>query len=319
MPWLRVGDTASTHPTVIAVDDHPAADVAHSLACEVFGFVALCATMAAQHLTDYVVSFPAAQRVAGSRQRAAELLDLAEWAGYGVNTTDDDGRRVFQLAQDPDLLHMRTADEIAAERQRKADTGNLAVTVPVRHRDGDQCRYCGVRVAYSDRRSARGLTYDHRSPLTMPGTVETMVVACRACNGARGAIAQQYEDHAAGLAAADAAHPLRPVPADPYYSPATLALFKKHGTPAPESPQPSPDPSPQPPQLTPPADNQQVPADNQQVTSGDQQIPTGTGYGRVSGSGTGRDPGRVPGRDPGRVSGRAGQRPQPRRKGRGRR
>lgn len=312
MPWLRVGDTAATHPKVLAIMEHPAADVPHALHLELFGFVTVCATMAAQHVTDYVVSFPAAVTAAGSRQRAAELLDLAEWAGYGVNSTDDNGRRVFTLTEDPDLLHMRTADELAAEKQRRTDTGNPAITVPVRHRDGDSCRYCGVPVLLSDRKGARGLTYDHRSPLTQPATVESLVVACKGCNSARGAIAQQYDDHAAGLAAADAVHPLRPVPAVPHYSRATLALFDKHAAILNHS-QPAPSNA--------PADDRQIIGRSSADTGESQQIGSGSpGTGGYDGSGSpGRE--RVGSREGSREGkARAGQRPQPhRRKGRGRR
>lgn len=229
MPWLRIGDTAATDPRVLAVMEHP--DAGPGAVVELFGFVVLCATTAAQHLTDYVITYAAAVQAAGSRENADRLLSLAEWAGYGENRTDPDtGRRQFVIVQDPDLIHMRSAAELTAERQRKLDVSNVTLTVPVRHRDGDSCRYCGLPGSWADRKSARGLTYDHRAELTTgPATPDTLVVACKHCNSARGAIMANTAGHyPAKLAAADAAHPLRPVPHTPYHHPATLAWLAQH-------------------------------------------------------------------------------------------
>ena len=225
MPWLRIGDTAATDPRVLAVDEHPDADDRTRL--EVFGFCVLAASMAAQHLQDYGVTYSTAILAAGgSRENADRLLRIAEWAGFGRNTTDPDtGRRLFILASDIDLWHMRSRAELAAENQRRQDTSNPNITVPVRYRDGDCCRYCGTPGNIADRKSARGLTYDHRAPLTDgPATPATVVVACKSCNSSRGAIMTRTPGtYADGLAAADAVHPLGPPPAEPFYHPRTLA------------------------------------------------------------------------------------------------
>lgn len=55
-------------------------------------------------------------------------------------------------------------------------------------RDGNRCRYCAVRVNFSDRRGRHGGTYDHLDPdlLDAPdygNFLWNVVVACRTCNG----------------------------------------------------------------------------------------------------------------------------------------
>ena len=225
MPWLRLSDTAAHDPRVVAVLEHPDAD--ERTADELFGFMLRLATLSAQHATDYVASYATALAIAGTRSRADRLLTLAEFAGYGVNEVETEtGRRRFRLVDDPQFIHMKTAEEIAFESQRKTDNGSPHITVPVRMRDGDACRYCGRVVSWSDRTGGIGGTYDHRPP-GRPATPQTAVVACRSCNSARGAIGQGMAPEAA-LEAADAVHPLWDVPLVPYYKPATRVWLGKH-------------------------------------------------------------------------------------------
>lgn len=119
---------------------------------------------------------------------------------------------MYKLMDEPEFIHMRTREEIEWERQRKSDNSNPALTVPVRMRDGDACRYCGLVVKFAPgARTGRLVgTYDHRKP-GQEATVETYVVACKACNSARG----DRPD-------ADKDHPLLPAPAKPYYSAASI-------------------------------------------------------------------------------------------------
>ncbi|MDV2477178.1 hypothetical protein F8M49_20885 [Rhodococcus zopfii] len=55
MPWLRTGDNVATNPRLLRVYDDP--DASTSLVIEAFGFLVLCASLAAAHTTDYVVSW----------------------------------------------------------------------------------------------------------------------------------------------------------------------------------------------------------------------------------------------------------------------
>ncbi|MDK8351148.1 hypothetical protein QP786_04185, partial [Gleimia europaea] len=53
MAWVRVGDTAGTDPSLMAVMEHPKAD--ERTINEAFGFVLRLATLSGAHFTDYVV------------------------------------------------------------------------------------------------------------------------------------------------------------------------------------------------------------------------------------------------------------------------
>jgi 5-methylcytosine-specific restriction endonuclease McrA len=212
VPWLRVGDTSAHHPVVVGVLEHPSAD--DRLLNECFGFVCRCATQATAHTTDYVVNFGTALSLAGSIDRAKALLEVAVFAGY-MTKGQAEGRDVYKIVDDPKFLHMRTREEIDWETQRKVDNSNPAVIVPVRLRDGDACRYCGLVVSFApgSRSGLKSGTYDHRIP-GKAATVETCVVACRSCNASR------KDDPAA-----DVNCPLRNPPSRPYYSEHTREWF----------------------------------------------------------------------------------------------
>lgn len=184
MPWVRWGDGSATHPRVLAVLEWP--DVDDRLLNEVFGFVARCATLASAHLTDYVVTRGTAMQMAGP-SRAAELIAVCVATDL-MSEVYGDGDTVvaYKLCDDdPEFLHLRLRKEVQWERQRRTDASNPSLTVPVRLRDGDGCRWCGRVVNWAnDRRSARGGTYDHLDPGEQ-ATIDTYVVACNSCNSSR--------------------------------------------------------------------------------------------------------------------------------------
>ena len=212
MPWLKTGDNAATHPIVMRVlAENPSDDRAIN---EVFGFVMRCALQSAGHTTDYIVDVGTAYMLGGAR--TDELMKLAERAGYWRRVRHN-GHPALEIVQDPEFIHMRLKSEINWERQRKADAANPAVTVPVRLRDGDACRYCARIVQWNARKGALAGTYDHREP-GKPATVDTYVVACRGCNSGR----RDAEN-------ADAQYPLRPAPERPYYSEKTAEWLHEHG------------------------------------------------------------------------------------------
>lgn len=220
MPWLRSGDNAATHPIVMRVVSFVRVVVAtvaeRDVAVnEVFGFVVRCALQSAGHTTDYVIDEGTVWMIGGVRTE--RLLELAIKAGY-LKRARRKGVTIYLLIDEPEFLHMRLKGEIERDRQRKADNANKSVIVPVRLRDGDECRYCGVVVNWRDRKSNRGGTYDHRAGLGEPATVATLVVACNACNAGRG------DDPRA-----DDRYPLRPVPAAPYYSVTSASFLLDNG------------------------------------------------------------------------------------------
>jgi hypothetical protein len=151
---------------------------------EVMGFVNRCACQAGAHLTDYVVSRGTAIAVAGPT-RVDAMLAACLAVGLMTETDNGDGRRAYKLADDDhEFLHLRLRAEVEFEQQRKRDNNNQSLIVPVRIRDGDACRWCGVVVDWVARRSARAATYDHLIP-GEPGTYDTYVVACNHCNSSR--------------------------------------------------------------------------------------------------------------------------------------
>lgn len=213
MPWLRTGDTAANHPVVLSVLEDKRVD--DRLVNEAFGFVLRCALQSTAHLTDYVISHGTAVQMAG-HSRADELISVAIAAGYLTEVADGEGRRAYKLIEDDTFIHMRTREEIEWERQRKLDNSNPALTIPVRLRDGDACRYCGLVVNFQgDRRGQKAGTYDHLDRQVQ--SPKDMVVACGRCNAA--------------LLDAPRAHrekQMMPPPKKPYFKPKTLEWLRTH-------------------------------------------------------------------------------------------
>lgn len=208
MPWLKAGDNAATHPVVLRVS------AIGGDANQVFGFVMRCALQSAGHTTDYVIDLGTAALIGGPD--TDRLAKMAVRAGY-FKPCRHDGMKAWRLIDDPDFLHMRLRSELDWERQQRADSANTALTGPVRLRDGDGCRYCGVIVSWTARKGARRGSYDHRIP-GQAATVDTLVVACGQCNSGR----RDDPD-------SDQRYPLRPVPLDPYYSPRTAEFLESQG------------------------------------------------------------------------------------------
>lgn len=227
MAWKRESDTVAFDPRVVAVVEHPDAD--ERSVNEVWGFFSRMMAMLAQHKTnDFRVSLGVALPLAGgSKAHVMRLWSQCEFAGLGTVIETEDGRPAFLPTIDPeDLVHIKTGEQITFERQRKADNGKVDLTVLVRHRDGDTCRYCYKVVNWNDRRSNVGGTYDHRPPGRTASTADDLVVACKSCNSARGEASKGFEDPVEALAAADEVLPLRrPMP---YYGSGTRTWLNRH-------------------------------------------------------------------------------------------
>lgn len=214
MPWLKAGDNAATHPLVMALLTVPASD--DRTINEVFGFVVRCAMQSAGHMTDYRIDAGTAALIGGTRAKKL----LRQSVSAGLMTEHGKGReRFWRLVEDPEFLHIRLREEVEWDRQRRKDAANPELTVPVRVRDGDSCRYCGQVVYWRNKKGARGATYDHREP-GKPATVDTYVVSCRGCNSKR-----------SDTVDADKQVPLLPAPDTPYYSPSTIKWLAGHGVP----------------------------------------------------------------------------------------
>lgn len=211
MPWLRIGDNALTHPGVSALADVKAGDT--RTRNEVWGFVVLCASVSAAHLTDGLLDRGTLELVGLSRWK--RLTDQAIEAGL-LRPTTKGGKNLWKILEDPDLIHIRAREEVEWEKQRKRDQSNPALTAPVRARDGDACRYCTKVVNWAARTGARRGCYDHRNP-GKAATVESYVVSCYGCNSSR------KDDPNA-----DQRLPLLPAPAQPIYGSQTKAFLRAH-------------------------------------------------------------------------------------------
>lgn len=172
MTWVRNGDEGGMHPIVLAA----AIEGDKRLVNELYGFVARCAALAAVQ-SSYRVTFGQAHLV--GLTRAKVLLEKAVKYGYMtvVDAVDDE----WEIVQIHGLIHIKTKEEKEWDARRKRDNRNPKLLVPVRSRDGDNCRYCMRPVSWKNRNGALAATYDHvhNAPADSP---DDMVVACFECN-----------------------------------------------------------------------------------------------------------------------------------------
>lgn len=210
MPWTKSGDTAATYPPLLSVDEQPSAE--DWSVNEVAGFVLRLFFHSAGHMTDYRVGFGDVKLMGNGRHEL--LVEQAVDAGLMALIEGEGRGRVWKLVEDAEFVHLRKRSEVLWERQRDSDRRNTDLTMPVRLRDGDDCRYCGNPVNWADRKSGRGGTYDHRDP-GRPATVETYVVSCRSCNSRR-----LNDEHA------DDNVPLLPPPTIPNYRGKTREMLE---------------------------------------------------------------------------------------------
>lgn len=216
MPWTRTGDNAATYPPIMAIAADPASD--ERTVNEVFGWVMCCAFQSAAHMTDYVIDAGTGAMLGGGR--TTELVRLCVAAGVLTEIKTRAGHGAWQLIQDPEFIHIRLRAEIEWERQQSRDARDPRPIVPIRRRDGDQCRWCGIVVHWRGKRSNRTGTVDHLEP-GKAGTVDTLVIACAGCNSARGNNAELWADN----------HTVLPAPDEPPYGKWTAQLLTNNGFP----------------------------------------------------------------------------------------
>ena len=221
MSWLKQSDVSANHPLNLRVLEVNWVD--ERLLTEVYGWVNRCATQSAAFDKDYIVEVGTARMLAGL-SRYQELLDTALYCGiFEEKEIDENGskRRVLKLVEDEDLFHMILKSDKERERNRRADTYDMAKKSAIIKRDGAECRWCGRIVNFMfDQKSARKGEIDHLEPKDLdtsePTPIERLVVACKACNSSRKA-GEHWDKE------------LRPVPAQPYYTEDTVAWLKKAG------------------------------------------------------------------------------------------
>lgn len=212
MAWVRVGDTAGTAPSLMAVMEHPKAD-ARSIN-EAFGFIVRLATLSGAHFTDYLVDVGTCFMIGGAN--TVDLLEICVSAGM-LEMVEVAGKRKYKIHDDPEFIHLRLKKEVDWERQRRNDNRDNGLIAPARKRDGDQCRYCGVVVHWPGKTSNRKGTMDHVHP-GQAATLDTFVVACHRCNSAKQANVDWIEDN-----------PLLDPPKTPLYSRWTAEFLANNG------------------------------------------------------------------------------------------
>ena len=216
MSWLRIGDTASMHPVVLRSLEIP--NATESLKLELFGFVAMAATMCAAHEGDSIIELGTIFQVAGVA-RGKQLAAAAEYCGYFEQIKNQQtGAIAYKLIEDPELIHMVSKEQREWANQQRNDTRDSKLVVPIRERDGDACRWCGHVVYWNDKRGARGGTYDHLHPGVAAKSPDDMVVSCRGCNSSRKDSQNSDNDLSQ----------LLPAPQNPWYSDATANFLNEH-------------------------------------------------------------------------------------------
>lgn len=221
MAWQRSGDTGASYPKLMAVRGDEHAD--ERTVNEVAGFLWRLSMQSGAHLTDYLLDIGTIEMIGGPRW--VELTRLCCDQGLLIEVRTN-GRRGYQLIQDPDFIHLRSRAEVERERQQRNDTRpESGLVVPVRRRDGDNCRWCGVEVIWPGRKTKRSAEFDHLRPDLLdqgiPTTVDLLVIACRGCNRARGGNRAEW----------DSSHTLRPAPEHPRYGAWTAEFLTENGYP----------------------------------------------------------------------------------------
>lgn len=107
-----------------------------------------------------------------------------DWSGTGPLRP---GGYYFHDWREYQLNAAGKTDSIARKHELRGKNlrRNARLTAAIRERDRDLCRYCGVHAPFTDRKSKRGGTYDHRDPFG-GNTLDNVVVACRGCNAVKG-------------------------------------------------------------------------------------------------------------------------------------
>ena len=216
MAWVRVGDDAFTHPRLMGVYD---VEEAKSIPLhEVFGFLLSLAAYSAKHLTGGIIERGAVYTV-GSPDRVSKLLDVCLQAGL-IQWVEVKGKRKLQLFTDEEFIHIRSREEVMAQRARSRENRDPKLKSAVLHRDGDTCRYCGKIVRWTGPIGYNVGTLDHVDPDSVGSvSVDGLLVACHHCNSSRQAAREDF----------DTQNPPLPVPATPYYSQWTADFLNRNG------------------------------------------------------------------------------------------
>ncbi|WP_295910235.1 HNH endonuclease, partial [uncultured Actinomyces sp.] len=205
-----------SHPRLIDVYEVEEASQTNRL--EIFGFLMGLATYSAKQLTDGIVGRGVAYSLT-SPDRADLLLRVCEALGL-LGWVEIDGQRKIKIFTSEDFIHLLSKAEVEARRNRSRENRDPKLKSAVIYRDGDLCRYCGVPVRWTGPIGFSSGTLDHVDPTSVgSATVDKLVVACHQCNSSRQDARAEFDE----------AHPLREVPAAPYYSQWSAEFLNRNG------------------------------------------------------------------------------------------
>lgn len=187
--WLRLSDTFADDPVLLNVCRTRADRT------RVLGWITELMLFCAKHGTDgYIPEITFREVVGSPRWRQA----LTSPPGGGIALLHRQGDACDCLKDRPlwpdtaadlyvhhYLLSNPTKDETDVARAKQAELRDRELHAVVRERDHNRCRYCTVRVRWSDRRSSVGGVLDHVDPSLAAGAAN-LVVACRGCNSRKG-------------------------------------------------------------------------------------------------------------------------------------
>lgn len=215
MPFQLKDDRAALYPKIMAARAVPGYERDDRIVNELSGFIGRLYDSDAAFTVDHVIDMGTVE-VIGNPKRFRKLVELAVRLDLLEETVDVRGLNAVALVTDENYISVRTADEISWRDRQRDDTRNPGLAGPVRRRDGDNCRYCGVPVAWTGKKSPRSGTLDHWRPKE-PGSFETLVVACTKCNsGLRDLAGEQREQ-------------LQQPPAAPRYGVVTAKYLAENG------------------------------------------------------------------------------------------
>jgi 5-methylcytosine-specific restriction endonuclease McrA len=165
MTWARLDDNFHSHPRTLLAG------------LEANGLFARAISYCADYLTDGFVPSEWAEQQGGKRP-------ITRLIRAGLIEAVEDGYMIIgYLERNP------SRDEVNQSRTKDARKHSLHrdrdLVAAIRDRDGDDCRYCGVEVDWTDRRGGKGGTYDHVDP-TGDTALNNVVVACRGCHAVKG-------------------------------------------------------------------------------------------------------------------------------------
>jgi hypothetical protein len=222
MTWLRVDDTALTHPRTLHLRS-----LRDSIATaeQVIGWVMLAASWSGAQNSDGFIAEGAG--VFASPEHWEHLATFALKVGLikKANATVRAGyggqRGWLVVMGEGEVFHLLSRKELELRKQKRNATRRIPEKVQMLLRDGDQCRYCADPVNEYDRKSAKRREADHPDP----ADPDYVVVACWECNSAKA-------DRTVDEWVADGGRPLLPPPAERgeeiFLRPRTREWLNKH-------------------------------------------------------------------------------------------